>query len=111
MRVYGGTNIGYEWNQANWGWNSGVTIPNNTWCMAAVTVNSTIATTYMNFSTTAINSASHTSTTLTTIRIGHDNFGARYFNGSIGIVSVYNRALTSSEISQSFNTYRGRYGL
>lgn len=34
-----------------------------------------------------------------------------YFNGDIGLVRVYNRALTSSEISQNFNALRGRFGI
>ena len=35
----------------------------------------------------------------------------RYFPGIISTVSVYNRALTNTEIQQNFNALRGRYGL
>ena len=33
------------------------------------------------------------------------------FPGRIGAVKVYNRTLTTSEITQNFNAYRGRYGI
>lgn len=35
----------------------------------------------------------------------------RYFNGSIGSVRIYNKVLSTDEISQNFNALRGRYGL
>lgn len=34
-----------------------------------------------------------------------------YFNGTIGVVKVYNRALSAAEVQQNFNALRGRYGL
>ena len=38
--------------------------------------------------------------------------GASYsMNASIGIILIYNRALTASEIQQNFNALRGRYGI
>jgi Concanavalin A-like lectin/glucanases superfamily len=36
---------------------------------------------------------------------------ATYFDGRIPQVSIYNRALTATEISQNYNALRGRYGL
>jgi len=33
------------------------------------------------------------------------------FNGKIAQVSIYNRALTASEVSQNFNALRGRFGV
>jgi hypothetical protein len=41
--------------------------------------------------------------------IGNGNGGL--YIGAIGNVSLYNRALTSAEIRQNFNTLRGRYGI
>ena len=35
----------------------------------------------------------------------------RFFNGSIGTVQIYNRALSAAEVSQNFNALRGRYGI
>jgi hypothetical protein len=34
-----------------------------------------------------------------------------FFNGNIALVSIYNRALSTSEIRQNFNAYRGRFSL
>lgn len=34
-----------------------------------------------------------------------------YFNGNIGLVRVYNRALSANEVRQNFNALRGRYGI
>jgi hypothetical protein len=34
-----------------------------------------------------------------------------YFNGYIGAWKIYNRALTSTEVTQNYNALRGRYGL
>jgi hypothetical protein len=36
---------------------------------------------------------------------------SEYFNGDIGSVLVYNKALTAQEVSQNFNSTRGRYGI
>jgi hypothetical protein len=36
---------------------------------------------------------------------------ARYFNGKISNVAIYNRVLTASEILQNFNALRGRYSI
>jgi hypothetical protein len=46
------------------------------------------------------------------ISIGHEAEGAGYyFIGNISQVSIYNRALTASEIQQNFNATRSRYGI
>jgi hypothetical protein len=34
-----------------------------------------------------------------------------YFNGNIGVVRIYNRALSANEVMQNFNATRGRYGI
>jgi len=46
-----------------------------------------------------------------TVVIGNVNSGSYYFNGSMGQISIYNRALSADEIAQNFNALRGRYGL
>jgi len=40
-----------------------------------------------------------------------DDSGAATLNGNIAQVSIYNRALTASEIQQNFNALRGRFGI
>ena len=38
-------------------------------------------------------------------------FDSFFWNGNISQVSIYNRALTASEIQQNFNALRGRFGI
>ena len=35
----------------------------------------------------------------------------RFFDGRIGAVQIYNRALSATEVQQNFNALRGRYGI
>jgi hypothetical protein len=37
--------------------------------------------------------------------------GGQYFRGNISNAKIYNRALTSNEITQNFNALRGRFGI
>jgi hypothetical protein len=117
ISFFGITNkISYTWNNAvnTYTWDSGLTIPDLTWCMIAVSVTSTAATAYLCQSsgiTSATNTVSHTSTTLDDIKIGQDDLGGRYFNGRIATAMIYDRALSAGEITQNFNALRGRYGL
>lgn len=46
-----------------------------------------------------------------TVVIGNVNSGSYYFNGSMGEIKIYNRALSATEVAQNFNALRGRYGL
>ena len=46
-----------------------------------------------------------------TVVIGNVNSGSYFFNGSMGQISIYNRALSADEIAQNYNALRGRYGL
>jgi len=43
--------------------------------------------------------------------IGADRLNGLYFAGKIGIVNIYNRELSTSEISQNFNASRSRFGI
>jgi hypothetical protein len=117
ISFFGTTNkISYTWNNAvnTYTWDSGLTIPDLTWCMIAVSVTSTSATAYLCQSsgiTSATNTVSHTSTTLDDIKIGQDDLGGRFFTGNIATAMIYDRALSADEITQNFNALRGRYGL
>jgi hypothetical protein len=117
ISFFGTTNkISYTWNDAvnTYTWDSGLTIPDLTWCMIAVSVTNTTATAYLCQSsgiTSAINTVSHTSTTLDDIKIGRDEVDSRYFNGRIATAMIYDRALSAGEITQNFNALRGRFGL
>lgn len=46
------------------------------------------------------------------LSIGGDiGINAYYVNGKVSIVQMYNRALTTSEVGQIFNAFRGRFGI
>ena len=117
LSFFGTTNkISYTWNNAvnTYTWDSGLTIPDLTWCMVAVSVTSTSATAYLCQSggiTSATNTVSHTSTVLDDVKLAQDDLGGRFFNGRISVAMIYDRALSADEISQNFNALRGRYGL
>jgi hypothetical protein len=117
IQFFGTTNrIAYTWNNAvnTYTWNSGLTLPDLTWCMIAVSVTSSSATAYLCQSsgiTSATNTVSHTSTTLNDIKIGQDDLGGRFFTGNIATAMIYDRALSAAEITQNFNALRSRYGL
>jgi hypothetical protein len=105
-------NLTYTWNGAEntYTFNSNLLVPNNTWCMVAMSVTSTAATLYVNTSS-ATNTVSHTSTTIDDLKLGQDDFGSRFMNGNIANVMMYNRALSANEIFQNFNATRSRFGV
>ena len=116
MNFFSSNQLGYHWNDAaaTYNWASGLTIPNLTWCMIAVSVSSNSATAYLcqtSGITTSTNTTSHASSVLNDIKIAQDDAGSRFFNGNIAISQLYNRALSANEITQNFNALRGRFGV
>jgi hypothetical protein len=116
MSFYESNQLGYTWNNtaSTYNWASGLTIPDLTWCMVAVSVTPTSATAYLCQSsgiTTATNTVSHTSTTLDDIKIGFDEAFSRYFTGNIAIAQIYTTSLSLEEISQNFEADRARFGV
>jgi hypothetical protein len=82
--------------------------------MIAVSITSTAATAYLCQSggiTTATNTVNHSSSVLNDIKLAQDDAGGRFFNGNIAIAQIYNRTLSSIEITQNFNATKTRYGL
>jgi len=108
--------LGYHWNDAGntYNWQSGLTIPDATWCMIAVSVTSTAATAYLcqtSGTTTATNTVNHSSSVLNDIKLALDDAAARYFNGNIAIAQLYNIALSAGQVSQNFQADRARFGV
>ena len=108
--------VAYTWNDAGntYGWQSGLVVPDLTWCMIAVSVTSTAATAYLcqtSGITTATNTVSHTSSLIDDIKIARDEFSTRYFTGNIAIAQLYNIALSAEQVSQNFAADRGRFGV
>jgi len=116
MNFYTSNQLGYHWNDASstYNWSSGLTVPNLTWCMIAVSVTSTAATAYLcqtSGITTATNTVNHGSSVLNDIKLALDDAAARYFNGNIAIAQLYNTALSAADISQNFEVDRARFGV
>jgi hypothetical protein len=116
MNFYTSNQLGYHWNDSSstYNWSSGLTIPDATWCMIAISVTSTSATAYLcqtGGTTTATNTVNHSSSVLNDIKLAVDDAAARYFNGNIAIAQLYNIALSAGEISQNFAADRTRFGV
>jgi hypothetical protein len=108
--------LGYHWNDAGntYNWQSGLTIPDATWCMIAVSVTSTAAIAYLcqtSGTTTATNTVNHSSSLLNDIKIAQDDAGSRFFNGNIAIAQLYNVALSAGQVAQNFAADRARFGV
>lgn len=93
---------------------SSETIGTGTWKHIVATYDATTAKIYIN-GVQSVNTAA--ATTIFPIAnldlfIGRiDASLGRYLGGSIGPVNIYNRALSSAEVSQNFDAIRGRYGI
>ena len=114
MSFFSSNQLGYTWNDAGntYGWSSGLTIPDLTWCMVVISVTSTAATAYLcesNRITSATNTVSHASSLLDDIKIGIDEYENRCFTGNIATAMIYNRALSANEILQNYKSLKGRF--
>jgi hypothetical protein len=45
------------------------------------------------------------------LQMGRSSYIDRFFSGNVSNASIYNRALSATEITQNFNALRGRYGI
>lgn len=117
LNFYSLNQLGYHWNdtQLTWNWASGLTIPDNSWCMIAVTVISTTGVVYLGQSsglTSSTNITTHNTVSSLVLNLARDpTGGSRYFKGSISNAMVYNRALSSTEVQQNYNAQKSRFGL
>jgi len=50
-------------------------------------------------------------TTVANLAFGMTDYPGRYFKGDIAVVMIYNRELTSAEITQNYNYFKTRFGL
>ena len=94
----------YTWNDNSsnsWGWTGGPVIPQDTWTMLAVTIDPAGATAYVYTDTDGLtqntNAIAHIEQTVGALQIGW-SFDARYVQGIVDEVAVYDHALTEDEI-------------
>ena len=111
FQTYYDDNAGYGFKTLQ-----GITILNeNQWYYGCMTWKSgTFHRTYLN----GVQEAEETNVATTTLNIstafyiGNDFAGSTtYFNGNIAQASIYNRALTATEIQQNFQALRGRFNI
>ena len=101
--------IAYHWNDENAGdnWNSGYTVPLNTWTHIVLVIAPTTATLYVNGALTATRTgASHAAIAMTDLYLGVDPvFGgnSRTWTGRVDNLAVYNKILTAEEVSLVYN--------
>jgi hypothetical protein len=76
--------------------------------VSGTTLNSSL---YINGELRQTNSNASINTTNTIFRIGQNPSTFLSFNGSISQAKIYNRALSSADISEHFGEYRSRYGV
>lgn len=62
-------------------------------------------------SNTTSNTVSATALSTGNMAIGSVNGGGSYFKGNIAQTTIYNRALSASEVLQNYNATRARFGL
>jgi len=107
--------LGYHWNDDSntYTYNPGLAIPLNTWCFCCVSVSPTQAIFQVNNNTVVRSYTNVTANTTvgTNITIGTDYTINRFVNANIAYASMYNRALSQSEILQNFNAQRARFGV
>jgi len=87
------------------------TISNNTWYNVFVTYNGSNKIIYINGVQDSTFASSVNGNATTNWSIGSRNTGARNFQGNIAQVSIYNRALSTAEVSQNYNALKSRYGI
>jgi hypothetical protein len=107
-------NLTYTWGSgaSTYGFNSGLAVPNSTWCMVAMSLNAASVTLYLNTSSSGQLLSHESVSSINNFNIGSDSVeGSRKFRGDIGLMTLYNRALSRSEVFQNYNATKGRFGL
>lgn len=102
---FGSSNdLRYSWNNTNWGWGSGLVPADGQWTFVALVIEPSKATIYMGNNgslTSAVNTTTHTIEAFAgTTYLGWDsNQSSRRFKGQMSEFSVYNQALTSTQLT------------
>ena len=122
FNLYGSThNLGYHWNNSEWGYNSGLNIADATWTMVALAISPSAAEFYRFTSSstpsTAQNNSTHgaqpfTGTTVGALGIGNDCevTDQRGWNGDIGHALFYKTTLSVYDIIDIYDNTKSTYG-
>ncbi len=103
-----GGSVRYLWNGTHYGWNSGITLPIDTWAYLALVIERTQATLYLiqdGQVHSAVNTATHFNETFGgATRIGAEVLPReRFFRGIIDDVRIYNRPLNEAELATIYD--------
>jgi hypothetical protein len=91
-----------------------VTIADGSWRFVSLTFNGSVINGYVESSSAGpnlTNASINLSTTDTSYYIGGSATGhsSKWFNGNIGPILLYNKALSASEVKQNYNALKGRF--
>jgi hypothetical protein len=107
-----GYKLSYTYNGSGYTWTGPPSISQVGWTSVSLVFVGSSAIFYINGSYGAANFQGLSTTNLSALNIGRDSSTfSRHFKGNIGIVKIYNRALSASEIAQNYNATKARYGL
>lgn len=96
----------YHWNDSQYNFSTGLTVPDNTWTFCALVVEPTKATLYMKpdggVIQTAVNNVTHAAAAFSgNWSLGQDPAGGRYFKGQLDDARIYTRSLSATEIANA----------
>ena len=94
------------------GYSSDITVsgvPLNSWFNMVGVYNGTSASMYINGVLVSGPTALSWNTVASSAQIGRQTNGGEYWNGNISQVSIYNRALSDTEIRQNYDALKGRF--
>ena len=109
---------GFSYATNPWAWRtiSGNVFQNDIWNFLAFTHDTNARTTYVNSSLRDLNTADSGNIASGSATYPYLTLGGRYsgtgsqYEGSIGVVCIYNRVLSAAEIQQNYNTTKTRFG-
>jgi hypothetical protein len=90
---------------------SSIAAPASTWSMVTLVKNGATTRWAVNDTFQAGNDTGTENFAGSSFTIGCTDNPGRYFTGNIGLVKLYNKALSDTEISNNFNALRGRFGI
>jgi len=99
--------LGFHWNNSQWWWSSGLTVPDNEWAHVAMVVSPTETTLYLN-GVASVNTTDPSAFNFDgVLNFGADpNWSGRRFKGEMDEVLFYNRALSQNEIRELMHLTR-----
>jgi len=109
-------NLTFGYFTGTWRNTDGFAASLDTWYHLVGTYDGSVIRFYRNASLNTQQSSNTTPQSGGAIRIARrwdepDNVSSNFFDGDISIIRVYNKALTSTEITQNYNAEKSRYGL